>query len=107
MATVLAENIFLKNQTEITKPTIDNGLSQRVVPESFAGCLSVRLEHPAHNLEQTRLLREVVIHEVDEVVRLTHRLNDAARRGVSFVNLPPLLSPQTKGLVLQKGVGMC
>ena len=67
-------------------------------------CLGVRFlqdEHLADDVEQTRLLWVVVVNKVHQVVVVEDVLDDALRPRAIVVQLPPLLSPQLKRLVLE------
>ena len=72
----------------------------RVIAEIFSASLPPRVQHFVHDLEEARLAGKVVVHEVDQVVRVAHVRDEPVRRRVTVVQLGPFLAPQTKRLVL-------
>lgn len=61
-----------------------------------------QLKSIIHNLPEAVLKWEVIVHQVDQIIIVVDVLDDHARGRLLFVELGPLLNPQSKGLILPR-----
>lgn len=61
-------------------------------------------KHGPQDIPETGFLRVIIVHQVNEVVTAGDVLDDLSRAAVLRVQLPPLLLPQIKCLVLGGGM---